>query len=551
MTTGGLTVTKESEHAIRHIALFATPIFVLHGLLVAFGAIPSTNFVSEPLSLIVLALWLAVGLYHYFMPLRSSFDLVLRFILYQSLALAAIMTTTGFLQPFATALVLLFLAAHIFFGQKGYLLSIASVVIAVLIDTLIRLPSQPEIFLMNMLGLAAILVLGVSIVVVVNSQETKRRALLRSQKQERLQADRVVTIMNNLTDATFSTDAHGKVTMYNAACLNLLDTNQSLKGKQIGELFQLTDDSKTAVDLLQLLTAATRTTRRSDVRHTYSDGEEIRLELTIAPIKSSFGDQRKGSQLQGYVVIARDVTKEKSLEEERDEFISVVSHELRTPITIVEGTVSNLQVLMSQPKLPAQSVLASTLETAHEQVLYLAKMVNDLSTLSRAERGVADNAEVIDVAEMVQRLHQQYQKDATTRGLHLNLDLAPKVGSINASRLYTEELLQNFITNAIKYTNEGTVTIIVKKSSHMVNFAVKDTGIGISRGDQQKVFNKFYRSEDYRIRETNGTGLGLYVSAKLAHKLGTQITLTSRLNHGSTFSFSLPSSDESPAETKA
>lgn len=196
-------------------------------------------------------------------------------------------------------------------------------------------------------------------------------------------------------------------------------------------------------------------------------------------------------------------------------------------------------------------MLSSTLETAHEQVLYLAKMVNDLSTLSRAERGVADGAEVIDVAEMVQRLHQQYQKDASARGLQLDLDLGSRTGSINASRLYTEELLQNFITNAIKYTNKGTVTIIVKKSADTVTFAVKDTGIGISRGDQQKVFNKFYRSEDYRIRETNGTGLGLYVSAKLAHKIGTQINLTSRLNHGSTFSFSLPAYDASQTEQTA
>ena len=74
----------------------------------------------------------------------------------------------------------------------------------------------------------------------------------------------------------------------------------------------------------------------------------------------------------------------------------------------------------------------------------------------------------------------------------------------------------------------------------MVTFAVKDTGIGISRTDQAKIFGKFYRSEDYRIRETNGTGLGLYVSVKLARKLHTKIDLTSRLNYGSTFSFSLP-----------
>jgi len=242
-------------------------------------------------------------------------------------------------------------------------------------------------------------------------------------------------------------------------------------------------------------------------------------------------------------MIIRDVTKQKSLEEERDEFISVVSHELRTPITIVEGTLSNVQVMVDRPEVPDQKALSGVLKTAHDQVLYLAKMVNDLSTLSRAERGVADEGEDIDVSELVHKLHDQYEKEAKARKLQLDLDLGPKLGSIHVSRLYVEELLQNFITNAIKYTKEGSIMVVVKQAKGEVTFAVKDTGIGISRGDQNKIFNKFYRSEDYRIRETSGTGLGLYVSAKLAHKLGTKINLSSRLNHGSTFSFSLPSKD--------
>jgi len=177
---------------------------------------------------------------------------------------------------------------------------------------------------------------------------------------------------------------------------------------------------------------------------------------------------------------------------------------------------------------------------AHDQVLYLAKMVNDLSTLSRAERGVADAGEDIDIAELAHKMHSAYDKDAQAKKLHLNLEAGPKLGKIHVSRLYVEELLQNFITNAIKYTKEGSVTIVVKQTKNKVRFTVKDTGIGISRGDQIKVFNKFYRSEDYRIRETNGTGLGLYVSAKLARKIGTKIELTSRINHGSSFSFELP-----------
>jgi signal transduction histidine kinase len=260
--------------------------------------------------------------------------------------------------------------------------------------------------------------------------------------------------------------------------------------------------------------------------------------MTYAPIKSTFSSHKKAQA--GFIVILRDITKQKSLEEERDEFISVVSHELRTPITIVEGTLSNLQVMMDMPKQPEHTIVKSSVATAHDQVLYLAKMVNDLSTLSRAERGVADAGEDIDVAELMHKMHKAYDKDAAARGLHLNLDLGTKLGAIHASRLYVEELLQNFITNAIKYTNDGSIVVSAKVKKGTVHFSVKDSGIGISRGDQQKIFNKFYRSEDYRIRETNGTGLGLYVSAKLARKIGTQINIASRLNHGSTFSFDLP-----------
>ena len=166
-------------------------------------------------------------------------------------------------------------------------------------------------------------------------------------------------------------------------------------------------------------------------------------------------------------------------------------------------------------------------------------MVNDLSTLSRAERGVADATEEIDVAVMVHDLYNEYGPQAEAKGLHFNLDASPQLGTVVASRLYLKELLQNFITNAIKYTKKGEVTLIVKKVGDSLEFAVKDTGIGISKSDQAHVFDKFWRSEDYRTRETGGTGLGLYVTAKLAKKLGTTIKMTSRLNHGSTFSFTL------------
>ncbi len=541
MQLGGGENNQEAMHAVRTLSVLITPVVALYAILVAVGVFPNDQLIITPVGAIgMVVLWVVLSFYYYLKQGTTRAEYAVRIGMHHLFALLTFVLAIGFWQPFAALYALLFFASHMYFGRKGLVLSALALMLAGLADTILRYSFQPDSIYGIWLPIFSIIILGVSIVGVISAQETKRRALVHSRERERLQYDRVNTIMNNLTDAAFSTDEKGKILMYNAACLDLLDTNDSLKGKLIGDIFNLKTSDNDTINLFDILKDATRATRRDDLNHTYADGESIRLEVTFAPIRSSYNLSTKRDEQGGYILILRDVTKQKSLEEERDEFISVVSHELRTPITIVEGTLSNLDLLMKQPKLPAASMLSDTVTTAHDQVIYLAKMVNDLSTLSRAERGVADAPEEIDVTDLLHNLHSRYQKEAAARKLQLNIDLGPRLGKVNVSRLYLEELLQNFITNAIKYTHEGSVTIIAKRTKDSVTFSVKDTGIGMSRGDQVKVFNKFYRSEDYRIRETSGTGLGLYVSTKLAHKLHTKVELKSRLNHGSTFSFVLP-----------
>lgn len=397
-----------------------------------------------------------------------------------------------------------------------------------------------QVIAYDIAALLAILIGGVATLIAVKTHEKEHKAIRHSRSQETFQRDRIDTIVNNITDAIVSTDKRGLIQLYNAATLNLLDTNENLTGQSIDDVLKLVDQGKNALILSEELAKQKGTVIRDDLFFTFGDGEQIRLEITYSPIRSSYSRSRQTEAHEGYMMIMRDVTKTKSLEEERDEFISVVSHELRTPITIMEGTLSNMQLMMKQKIKASPSVLRDTVTMAHDQSIYLAKMVNDLSTLSRAERGVADDGEDIDIKVLLHKMHDAYEKDARAKKLHLNIDLAPTLGTVHVSRLYLEELLQNFVTNAIKYTKEGTVTIIAGATKTHVTIAVKDTGIGISRTDQQKIFQKFYRSEDYRIRETNGTGLGLYVAQKLAHKVGTKIDMKSRLNHGSTFSFTLP-----------
>lgn len=340
----------------------------------------------------------------------------------------------------------------------------------------------------------------------------------------------MMTLVNSLTDAVLSTDAHGVITIYNAAMIGLLDTNATLHGHHISEIFQLQTLSGTPIDVFEELSKSPSIRTRDDLIMPLSDGDHLRLEATFAPILGG------SSSTDGYVLILRDVTKIKSLEQERDEFISVVSHELRTPVAIAEGALDNARLLAE--KGYTQKV-HEALVAAHDQVMFLAKMINDLGTLSRAERGAADETETINLMELASTLHSEFAPRAAEKGLRFDLDVSAQIGVIKVSRLYLTELLQNFIINAIKYTPHGGVTLRMHRRNGVVQFAVIDTGIGIGKTDQKKIFQRFYRAEDYRTRETSGTGLGLYVAGKLAHKLGCTISVKSRLNHGSTFSFEL------------
>jgi signal transduction histidine kinase len=135
---------------------------------------------------------------------------------------------------------------------------------------------------------------------------------------------------------------------------------------------------------------------------------------------------------------------------------------------------------------------------------------------------------------------ESYRGEAQAKGLELRTDLDHDLEALYSSKLYTREILQNFVTNAIKYTQIGSVTLGARTDPKGVRFHVSDTGIGISKTDQEKVFDKFFRSEDFRTRQSNGTGLGLYVTMKLARLIHAEISIESELDHGSTFTILIP-----------
>lgn len=370
------------------------------------------------------------------------------------------------------------------------------------------------------------------------SLAARRHTRVRSKDIER---ERLVSLINSMGDGVIAVDTSLHVVVYNGAALNILDSNTSMNGRALAGLIELIDKVGNKVDAAELVRNTKFATNSRDYKLRYKDGTEASLYLSIAPVHKGYGVS--GSD--GYVLIMRDITREKSLEDERSEFISVVSHELRTPIAISEGNISNAMFVVEKSGDIQQAKTA--LNAAHEQVLFLADLINDLATLSRAERGVLKlEVEPIDVALLMADLQQNYELQAAKKSLQFHLDVQKELPLLHSSKLYVREVLQNFITNSIKYTEVGSVTIGAHATKDgSVRFTVTDTGIGISKSDQEKVFDKFFRSEDFHTRQTSGTGLGLYVTMKLARMLKAEVSLESTVGKGSIFTIIVPNVEES------
>ncbi len=351
----------------------------------------------------------------------------------------------------------------------------------------------------------------------------------------KLEHQRLASLINNMADAVIAVDENVNILEFNSSTLNILDVNTINVGTPLKSLFKPIDKNNQEIDIDNLIKNTSVATTNRDLRLSYKDGSLINLYISIAPVRLGYGE--KGEK--GYVMLLRDITREKSLEDERDEFISVVSHELRTPVTIAEGNLSNAKILVNNTS--DHEKMRKAIEDAHNQILFLSEMINDLATLSRAERGVLKvDVNEINVPDLINELQQTYFKNAKDKGLDLKTVIDPNLSHLYSSKLYVREILQNFITNSIKYTEKGEVVIHGENHSGGIMLSVHDSGIGISKADQERVFDKFYRSEDYRTRKANGTGLGLYVTYKLARLIHANIYLDSELNRGSTFSIFIP-----------
>jgi two-component system phosphate regulon sensor histidine kinase PhoR len=245
----------------------------------------------------------------------------------------------------------------------------------------------------------------------------------------------------------------------------------------------------------------------------------------------------------GALVVIEDVTQQRVADESRNQFVAHATHELRTPLTAIRLYVEQLlEADTPEGEAMDATARAQALNVVNLESRRLERIVGDMLSVSEIEAGSMKlRTGDVRVGQMLDELRSEFDAPAKDKGLTLTFDLPPKLPVLQGDRDKIGMALHNLLGNAVKYTPRGgSVTLRVDGSGTSVNFEVIDTGIGIKPEEQDLVFERFYRAADERLAQITGSGLGLALARDVARLHGGDITVTSELNKGSTFTLTLP-----------
>lgn len=248
----------------------------------------------------------------------------------------------------------------------------------------------------------------------------------------------------------------------------------------------------------------------------------------------------------GAVILIDDITEEKRLEKTKDEFFVIASHELRTPLTTIQGSVFMLKKYFNN-KI-TDRVIQKFINYIDKSSFRLINIVNEFLNVSRLEQGrLIFNNETFNMSELISHAVHDLKNLAEEKKIYIHYEKAQSLPPVFADKERAREILINLIGNAIKFTNNGGITVTTEQKDDQIYINVTDTGTGIANSNKKLLFQKFQQADkNILARElTKGVGLGLYICKKLVEAMGGSIFLAeSTENQGSTFTFSLPITKE-------
>ena len=361
-------------------------------------------------------------------------------------------------------------------------------------------------------------------------------------------------VINAIDDGVLAISKDGNIELINPSAQQIIGWDQGdalgLNWKSVLKL--VTSDGKDVEDLENPIAQSlskNQPTHNDKLFLLTSSEKRILVSIVSSPV---------GTDGEGIIVVFRDITKEKAEEREQAEFISTASHEMRTPVASIEGY---LGLALNPATAHIDEKARDFITKAHESAQHLGRLFQDLLDISKVEDGrMKNNPKIINVNEFLKdifdglatkanekQLNYIFMPDIIDEGKEKSLQ---PIFYANIDPDHFREVVSNLIENAIKYTPSGEVVVNITGDDKQISISVKDSGIGIPTEDIPHLFQKFYRVDNSDTREIGGTGLGLYLSRRLAEAMSGNLRVESKYKEGSTFYLEIPRMNSSEAKQR-
>ena len=334
----------------------------------------------------------------------------------------------------------------------------------------------------------------------------------------------------------------GMQTIFSAMhdALLVVDSNRHviLANETFRKLFALPEISEVA-PLLEIVRDATLDRVIDDA---LDRGGPVRSELTVDGSQielDAVATRNSAGEITGALVLFHDITELKKIDQVRRDFVANVSHELRTPLSILRGYI---ETLLERPETSREELLR-ILGVMERHSKRLDSLAEDLLTLAQLE-SANPNLQLgnVDLSSFFGEVIRDWEKKLANKQLNVILDVPPDLPTIRADPVRLQEALHNLLDNAVKYSREhGEIRLMARRRDEEVVLSVSDNGIGISKEDLPRIFERFYRVDKARTAENiRGTGLGLAIVKHIAQLHGGHVEAESEIEKGTTIRLVLP-----------
>jgi len=373
--------------------------------------------------------------------------------------------------------------------------------------------------------------------VVYENLEEEVRVQTEAQREE---YEKARTILESIQHGIVVVDKKGMVLDQNAAADGLIGCNKlSCLGKSVQEVLRL-HIHKRPVEIgkhpvLECLHKRAPVHTVPGVRWSILHGKNgvlIPISLSVTPILD-------GKKLLGAIAVFYDITEERRVDYLKSEFISLASHQLRTPLSTLQWYIELLTSAGEKKLSGEQREYLREMEIASRR---MTRLVDALLHAARLEgKAIKPNRQNFDLREFMEDVAEELRSFAKTSKIACEVQIPDKQCFVSTDAILLHIVLQNLFSNSMKYTLPGgQVDIALHEGPSTYEITVSDTGIGIPKGDQKRIFERLFRADNVRQLDTDGSGLGLYISRMVMDSLGGDIRFRSSEEKGTAFTISLP-----------